>query len=482
MRGASFITYFLAGAVPRLGMFVILLVLSRWISLAETGLFTLVVTVGEIIEMTTANWLRVFAQSRDAGQRRIRPLRAGRLLTLALMMYGLAALLVLPAAWLVAGDRFWLFAIAVFAYVTAFAALRLVLVIQQVTHDHMMFARIELVRGVAVIVLVIAAAMQGGATFFEPAMALAGTTLACAILGMSLSWSRIADPRFIARGYGTAVRFGAPIIADTLLGFVVMYFERLVLNEFVGPAGVGVYAIAYALGRQPVDFITGPLNNLTVPVLFATRAKEGEARAREIQTGVSISLFILCAGVFTGILLLRHPFADLFVKPELRAETAWLLPVITGAACILVFKVFLYDNAFFMLGRNALKLKAIIPAAIGGAIGSLVLVRAYGVQGAAVAAVLSTTLALAASIIASRSFFRFHLPVGRLLAIAGVAVLAGGALKLATLLVAGYGPMLQLAAGFAAFCPVYALGLTLLGISLRRLISAPWAPLTSDRV
>ena len=480
MKGGNFIAYFLAGALPRLSMFVILFVLARQISIVETGLFVLVTTVGEILEMSTANWIRLFAQTREAGQQRLRPLRYGRLLVLALAGMGAALLLVLPAALIVSPVRFWAFGLCVGLYVVAFAALRTVLVIQQLTQNHTMFSRIELARGLLVLVAVLAAAYMPGATFVGPSVALALSTLLVALAGMWFARSRAHPPRFIARGYGTAGRYGAPIIADTVFGLVLMYFERFVLNQLLGPASVGVYAIAFALGRQPVDFIAAPLNNLTVTVLFATRAREGEERARKVQTGVSISLFVLCAGALTGIFMLRTQFAELFVKPEFRADTALLMPIIAASACVLVFKVFLYDNLFFMAGRNGLKLKAIIPAAIGGAIGSVVLIKAYGLAGAAFSSLLAAVLALAASVIATRTFFRFPMPFADLARISAVALLSGLVLKGATVLVQPLGTLAEVVAGCVLFCACYAFGLGLVGVSLRRLISTPWDPL-ADR-
>lgn len=479
MKGSHFLAYFLAGVIPRLSMFAILFLLPRRISIFETGLFVLVTTVGEMLEMTSANWVRLFANSREAGQKRLRPLRFGRLLVISGAALAAALVVAVPVAVIVAPDHLIEFTIAVFVYVISFALLRFVLVIHQVTHNHAMFSRIELVRGILVLPAVLAATTMPGASFFEPAMALNMVTLTVAIIGLAASGPQLHRPRVIGRGYRTALRFGSPIIADTLLGFVIVYFERFVLNEFLGPSSVGIYAIAYALGRQPVEFVIGPLNNLTVPVLFATRAKEGDERAREIQSGISVTIFILCAGALTGIFLLRNQIADLLVKPEFQADTAWLMPMIAAATCLLMFKVFLYDNLFFMLDRNALKLKAIIPAAIGSAIGSYFLVHAFGLAGAAASALLATALALTTSVIATRTFFRFRLPLADFARIAGVVAVAGAALYGAERWASGWGSTVEIIVGFVVFSAVYAAGLTLLGVSLRRLLSTPWEPFGS---
>jgi len=477
MKGGNVISYFLAGAVPRLAMFVILFVLARRLSIKETGLFVLVTTIGEVLEMIFGNWLRVFIQSREAGQGKLRSLRGGRIVGLALAMYTLAALAILPVAWIVAEERIAAFALAVFAYVTAFALLRLVLAVQQVTHNHALFTRIELARGILIMLTVVAATMVPGATFVGPALALSGTTLLAGLAGAWFGRAQMARPRLVRKGLATARRFGLPIVADTTLSFIVIYFERFVLNEVLGPASVGVYAIAYALGRQPVDFIAGPMNTMTVPMLFAARARQGDAVARSMQSGFSITLFVLCAGALTGTALLAEPVAALFVKPELQADTARLMPIIALAACFVVFKTFLYDNLFFMLGRNGLKLASILPAAVLGAGLGIVLIRQFGLIGAAVAAAGSAALALCASIVATRSFFRFPLPWLRLGGVALAASAGGLALWVLRTLAIPYGPLAELLAGFAGFTVAYAAALTVQGISIRAMLKTPWAPL-----
>jgi len=214
-----------------------------------------------------------------------------------------------------------------------------------------------------------------------------------------------------------------------------------------------------------------------VPMLFAARARQGDAVARSMQSGFSITLFVLCAGALTGTALLAEPVAALFVKPELQADTARLMPIIALAACFVVFKTFLYDNLFFMLGRNGLKLASILPAAVLGAGLGIVLIRQFGLIGAAVAAAGSAALALCASIVATRSFFRFPLPWLRLGGVALAASAGGLALWVLRTLAIPYGPLAELLAGFAGFTVAYAAALTVQGISIRAMLKTPWAPL-----
>src|SRR5215471_8503167 len=74
--------YFLANVASRASMLIVLIVLTRLLPTAEYGLFALVVTVGEILEMGSSNWVRVHLLRTEAGAGKMRPRQLGRALVL----------------------------------------------------------------------------------------------------------------------------------------------------------------------------------------------------------------------------------------------------------------------------------------------------------------------------------------------------------------------------------------------------------------
>lgn len=476
MQATRSILYFLAVAAPRLGMFVVIFVLARLLPVSEVGLFVLVITVGELLEMVAANWVRVYVQNREAGNARISALRAGRMLAITFLVTLLAVIAAFPVAHIIAEVRWQEFALAASLYVIAFGVLRYALGVLQTLRRHEDFARIEFLRTLAILLMVGIMLVIGPTTFFLPSLILSCGTLAVALYGVKRASQFVDRPRFSPRGLVAAAAFGLPMMGDTLLSYLLVSFDRFVLNEMVGPAAVGIYGVAYALGRQPIDFVAGPLNNLSVPALFAARAAEGEAAARRMQTGIALTLFILCTGMFAGVLLLRQPLVELILKPEYWVDAIWLMPVITAASCLIMFKMYLYDNVFYLFGQTALKLKIALPIGLASLALTLGMIWWLGMPGAAFALVLASALALAGSILGSRRFFRFPAPLAEMARVAGLAVLAGFALYLARLVVLPLGHIAEIAAGFIAFCAVYAVGLRMIGISLKNIVARPWAP------
>lgn len=476
MQATRSILYFLAVAAPRLGMFVVIFVLARLLPVAEVGLFVLVITVGELLEMVAANWVRVYVQNREAGNARISALRAGRMVAITVLVTLLAVIAAFPVAHIIADARWQEFALAASLYVVAFGVLRYALGVLQTLRRHEDFGRIEFLRAMSILLMVGLMLAVGPTTFLLPSLILSIGTLIVALYGVRLASKFVDRPVFSSRGLLAAASFGLPMIGDTLLSYLLVSFDRFVLNEMVGPAAVGIYGVAYALGRQPIDFVAGPLNNISVPALFAARASDGTEAARRMQTGIALTLFILCAGMFVGVLLLRQPLVELILKPEYWVDAIWLMPVITAAACMIMFKIYLYDNVFYLFGQTALKLKIALPIGLFSLALTLGMIWWLGMPGAAFALVLASATALVGSVLGSRSFFRFPAPLIDMAKVAALACLAGLALYLARLLVLPLGHIAEIVAGFIAFCSVYALGLRMIGISLRNIVARPWAP------
>lgn len=482
MQSVRLISYLVAGALPRMAMLVVLFVLARLLPMAEAGLFVLVTTVGELLEMSLGTWLRIYVLQREAGRPMLRPYRGGRMLVLSAALTGLAGLLAFPVAAIVTPEHFWAFALAVVAYVVAFAILRNVLTLLQTGGDHNRFVLVELARGVVMVPAVCGTAVLAPHFFLWPALALSLTTLLTALLGLAAARRRLMRPRFTSAGVVPAVRFGVPVLIDTLLSLLIINFDRFALNEILGPGSVAVYALAYALGRQPIEFIAGPLNTYALPKLFEAWANDGEAGARAVLSGLSITMFVLCAGMATGVWLLAEPLTLLLLRPEYQAPALPLVPIIGLAGCLLAFKAFIFDNVFHMLRNTRAKLPSVLAVTCASVVLVTSLVWSFGIIGAAMALLASSVLGLCASIVVSRRIFTFAMPFGSLFRIALAAAVAGLALKGLALLVAPYGMVAVILAGFVGFCIVYAAGLSVAGVSLAALFSTPWAPLRASSV
>lgn len=473
-RSADYLSYFAATVLPRAAMFGLMIVLTRWFPVEEYGQFVLVITLGEILDAVLGNWIRIFALRTESARARLRPLRLGRLLTLsagsALVGAALAgpiALVTVPAE----AGAFWL---ALTAYVAGLTLVRLALLLLQTGDRHRDYAVMESVRAVGIVVTAIAAAGIWSGDFLPTSLALSLTSGTVAAVSLAATLRRLERPRFARVGYAEALRFALPLMGVAVLTWALTWLDRLIINHFIGAAAVGVYAAAYAIGRQPIELLVSPLNTYAFPRLVRAYETEGVAGAARFQSGMLVTIAMLGAGAATCLGLLAEPLSTFLLPPAYHGDVRVLLPAVVVGAVMLVLKYAVFDNTFFVLHRNALQLRAMAIPAFAGVVLGTVLIARFGIAGAGISLVLTTTLALGASVVISRSILPFAWPLARLARIGVSLAAAAAALEGTRHLAAGAIPFVQLMLAGVAFVAVYALALTLLGFSLVEAIRSPW--------
>jgi O-antigen/teichoic acid export membrane protein len=473
---ATYLLYIAANIAPRVAMFALFMVFTRVLPVQEFGLFALVVTMGEILDMTAANWVRVYILRTDAGLKTLTRRRLGRALSLSwgATLFSLAAAAI--AVPLVSDIRDADLVIATLVYIVAFSLVRLTLTFAQLTQRHAAYAVIEWTRAVGIAAATAVVPLVGITSFLPASLILSFVT--AAICGASLVYTLrgLPWPHIPRSGYLSALEFGLPFMLAALLSYTLGWFDRFIVNYFAGPASVAIYVAAFALARQPVELLVGPLNNYIFPILARAYNNGRSAEAAAIQAGVLTSIIAISAATVCGLSLLATPLATLFFPANYRESVATLIPLIAAGTLFLTLKQFVFDNSFHITKRTWLLLASMLPSAIVSIVLGIALIRSYGNLGAAVTYVIATFLALSVSAWASLSIFRFPIHWSRLLGIAAAAAAASAVTWPILPLAAKFGMLSEIAAGVVAFSATYAGVLMLCGISIRHLVELPWVP------
>lgn len=468
--------YFLANIASRAAMLIVLIVLTRLLPTTEYGLFALVVTVGEILEMGSSNWIRIYLLRTEAGAHKMRPRQLGRALVLSAGGTAVALAASMLVAPFISADHNCEMMLAVGAYIAAFALLRTTLTWAQLSRSHVPYAAIETGRALLIVTSTIIAAVVYPNSFLPASLALSFATGICAALGL-LAARRLRVPLILPRGgYLAALSFGIPFLLANCLSYAIGWSDRFVLNYFLGPAAVGVYVAAYSIARQPVELFVGALNTFTFPLLVRAYATEGSRRAGPIQSGLMVTIATLGLGIVAGLTLLAEPLATLLFPPDYRADVVMLIPWIAMATFILSVKQFIFDNGLHVTQQNWPHLFTMMPTALISIGLGIFLVRNHGVFGAAINYVVAATVATFVSAIFSFRVLAFAIPWRNL----GKAALSALIATSATWWMIHhfpFGVVATLIAAAVVFCTVYGALLTASGFSLWRMIETPWVPL-----
>jgi O-antigen/teichoic acid export membrane protein len=468
--------YIAATVAPRVGMFIVLIVLTRLLPAAEYGFFALVVTTGEILDMVCTNWIRLYLLRTEAGAVRLRPRRLGRALGLGAggTVVALAASLAIVP--MISEERAAAMTLAVAAYIAAFALLRMTLTLAQLARVHITYAVLECTRGFGAVAVTLAIALMHPHSFLPTSLGLSLMTGLVALAGALCVIAHIPRPVFPRGGYIAALAFGVPFVMTSMLFYSVGWFDRFVLNYFIGPAAVAVYFAAFAIARQPVELFVGALNTFTFPLLVRAYATGGEDKAGTVQNGVMTTIAIVGVAIVAGLALLAEPLATLLFPPDYRSDVAMLIPWIAAGTFVLSLKQFVFDNSLHATQKNWLHLAMMTPAVLVSIPLGILLVRNFGQFGAALNYSVVTVVATLSAAIVSLSVLAFAIPWRNLGKVALAAACATASGWTSAVFAAPWGGIATIAVVAVVFCAVYGTLLTLLGFPLRRLIETPWNP------
>ena len=399
----STLIYLPALLLPRVATFVLVIAATRLLPISEYGLFALVITVGEIAEGVTTNWLRV-ALVRLSGAAATFPASLWRATARANQVTtALAVLVVAPAAFVLVPERWPAFWLAVAGYVGATSLLRFGLHVLQSTESRRLYATIEASRASAILAAPILAIVAVRPDFLAASLAGSAATALFGAWALAAARRRVAeDGRTMAASELTA--FAAPMVTTTAVAFMVANVERLVLQVVTGAAAVGAYSAGYALARQPFEVLGSAVNVGGFPQLVGRYERDGEAGAREaVLVQLDLLLGLLLPAI-AGVAALRHEIAAAILPAEYREVAAAVLPWVALGAAGIALRACVFDNVFHIQRRSWMLLVSLVPSALVSVGAAFALIPGHGAAGAAWAFAAGSLVSMVLSALGARRF------------------------------------------------------------------------------
>jgi O-antigen/teichoic acid export membrane protein len=246
----------------------------------------------------------------------------------------------------------------------------------------------------------------------------------------------VADGKATLRGFGSAafdratardiIRQAMPLTVVFLMGALLLYSDRFVLETLSTSEQLGLYAAAAALAERPLSTLC-----ITVTAgLYALAARslgfEGEQAGRTQMAANVLALISVGLPASVGLALLSQPIANALVGPEFRAGAAALLPVFAVVAMLRSLNVHCFDHAFYLARQGRLLLGVYAPVVTANILLSVASVPFIGVYGTLFSALVSQILLVWMELRAIQRVFPLPFRYGELgkivLATAGMAL------------------------------------------------------------
>ena len=183
------------------------------------------------------------------------------------------------------------------------------------------------------------------------------------------------EPVAIRRMFSFGIWTWAQMIGAVLLGTV----DRFMIGGTLGPVALARYSVSLQLAQQ-VHAIPSAAAQVLLP-LVSRRAKEGAPMTQTVWIALA-TLAGLTLAMAAPLFLFSYPILALWVGRDLAAAAAPILRIVLVGYALLGFNSAAYF-ALLGLGRARVVGQANLLAGLVAAILSVVLIRALGLEGAA---------------------------------------------------------------------------------------------------
>jgi O-antigen/teichoic acid export membrane protein len=209
-----------------------------------------------------------------------------------------------------------------------------------------------------------------------------------------------------------ALRYSAPLVPMALSAFVLEASDRLVVQHDLGSAAVARYAVAYNIGSIPILLLT-VLDMVWMPRVFAL----GDLQVRDsVLTRSRDALYALLIPIVAGLGLSAPILLRLWAPASYHPDKLLLVVGLVATSAILVAGGKSHTRLLLAAGRTGPVAVATLAAAGANLVLNIALVPRLGIEGSALATLLSYGVLHAWLAFAARQIRRLTRP-GRMLVI-----------------------------------------------------------------
>jgi O-antigen/teichoic acid export membrane protein len=214
-----------------------------------------------------------------------------------------------------------------------------------------------------------------------------------------------------------ALRYGIPIVIGGALGWVGLNASRFIVNEMSGVAAAGLFAVGYGLGQRAAAVAAMLVTTAAFPLAVKSMEQGGSTLAmRQLADNGALLIAILAPSI-TGIYMLRTEIVHLLIAGPFQQVTLAVLPLSALAGSIRSVRAHFVDQTFLLHDRTQLMIVVAAIDATATVVLGFILIRYWGLVGAAGATVLAAIAAAIVSFTIGFSKFGLMLPLNHLVPI-----------------------------------------------------------------
>ncbi len=233
--------------------------------------------------------------------------------------------------------------------------------------------------------------------------------LALGVLAVWLLRQQDVAPRGFSPGLFRAMLvFGAPMLGFEIARIVLNIADRYMIQAMLGGEALGLYSAAYNMSEYVQMIAIASVGQAIVPMYVRLWEEKGEVETRRFLEDSLRYYLLLGMPIVAGLSAVGEDLLVLLASDKYRAGAAiipWVMGgiVIQGAMVILGAGLYIHKHTVLIMLR-------LVAAAVFNIALNLVLIPLYGIQGAAIATLLSAVLLAALTVALTRGRLPLALP------------------------------------------------------------------------
>lgn len=205
--------------------------------------------------------------------------------------------------------------------------------------------------------------------------------------------------------------FSGPICISFFVEFIMSSCDRVMVQFFLGPHELGIYAVAYSIAERSVSAVFMALGIASYPLVVRAMERGGaEAAIKQARQNVEL-LIAIALPAWGGFTVASGRIATVLAGPAYASRVSELLPLAGVAVFMYSIRVHYYSHAQHLTNKTWSLLTASCPAVLINVVMNLVLLPQIGISGAIWARLTSYVVALGISLWLCRRQLPLPFPV-----------------------------------------------------------------------
>lgn len=204
--------------------------------------------------------------------------------------------------------------------------------------------------------------------------------------------------------------FGIPLTFTFAMAFIINSSDKLFISWLLNHHSTGIYAAAYDFTDKSLLTIMSVVNLAAYPILIKVFERDGK-HAAAVQMSNNATLILLVSfPAMIGLIALSDRIANVFFGEEFAVGIAAIIPLIALSAFLKGIKLYYVDLAFQLANQTKIQIAPVVVGALLNVVFNYILIPQYGLNGAAIATILSYLIALLIGVMIGRRFISYRFP------------------------------------------------------------------------